>query len=131
MINPQYLTTATLHSLEVSRGLKEEGFEYNWATFKIFFSDGHAIALWIIPLALAILLRIITHRFTHQLIFPTYFFIIPVVFYIIIAIGRWDMETLRAAGWVFDVGKSTQPWYKFYTLFGQSGCQRPPNAHAR
>ena len=106
--------------LEVSRGLKEEGFEYNLTTLKFFFESPHAIALWGIPLALAIILRIITHRFHHQLIFPAYFFIIPVVFYIVVAIGRWDMATLRENNWVLDVGKQSRPWYTFYTLFGQS-----------
>jgi SulP family sulfate permease len=103
----------------VSRGLKEEGFEYNLTTLKFFFESPHAIALWGIPLALAIILRIITHRFHHQLIFPAYFFIIPVVFYIVVAIGRWDMATLRENNWVLDVGKQSRPWYTFYTLFGQ------------
>jgi SulP family sulfate permease len=104
----------------VSRGLKEEGFEYNLTTLKFFFESPHAIALWGIPLALAIILRIITHRFHHQLIFPAYFFIIPVVFYIVVAIGRWDMATLRENNWVLDVGKQSRPWYTFYTLFGMS-----------
>ncbi|OWZ68877.1 vacuolar protein [Cryptococcus neoformans Bt85] len=103
--------------LEVSRGLKEEGFEYNLATLKLFFESGHAIALWTIPLALAILLRVITHFWHHQLIFPAYFFIIPIIFYIVIAIGRWDLQHLRKMGWVFDVGTNTQAWWKFYTLF--------------
>ena len=103
--------------LEVSRGLKGEGFEYNLATLKLFFASGHIIALWTIPLALAILLRVITHFFHHQLIFPAYFFTIPVIFYVIVAIGGWDLETLRASGWVFDVGKNTQAWWKFYTYF--------------
>ncbi|WWD17472.1 hypothetical protein CI109_101913 [Kwoniella shandongensis] len=103
--------------LEVSRGLKEEGFEYNLATLKLFFESWHVVALWTIPLALAILLRVITHFYHHQLIFPAYFFVIPVIFYIVVVIGRWDMTTLRNAGWVFDVGKNTQAWWKFYTYF--------------
>ncbi|ADV20089.1 vacuolar protein [Cryptococcus gattii E566] len=103
--------------LEVSRGLKEEGFEYNLATLKLFFESGHAIALWTIPLALAILLRVITHFWHHQLIFPAYFFIISVIFYIVVAIGRWDLQHLREMGWVFDVGTNKQAWWKFYTLF--------------
>jgi SulP family sulfate permease len=108
-----------VHRLEVARGLKEEGFEYNLTTLKFFFESPHAIALWGIPLALAIILRIITHRFHHQLIFPAYFFVIPVVFYIVVAIGGWDMDTLRANNWVLDVGKQSRPWYTFYTLFGK------------
>ncbi|KAK4687198.1 sulfate permease, SulP family, partial [Tremellales sp. Uapishka_1] len=103
--------------LEVSRGLKEEGFEYNLGTLKFFFESPHAIALWTIPLFLAILLRVITHFYHHQLFFPAYFFIIPVIFYIIVAIGGWDFQLLRDSGWVFDVGRATQPWWKFYTLY--------------
>jgi SulP family sulfate permease len=87
------------------------------STLKFFFESGHALALWGIPLALAILLRVITHRFHHQLIFPAYFFMIPIVFYIVVAIGRWDMATLRENNWVLDVGTKARPWYTFYTLF--------------
>ncbi|WWC61703.1 uncharacterized protein I303_104288 [Kwoniella dejecticola CBS 10117] len=103
--------------LEVSRGLKEEGFEYHLATLKLFFESGHMIALWTIPLALAILLRIITHFYHHQLIFPAYFFVVPLIFYAVVLIGRWDMGYLRETGWVFDVGQNTQSWWKFYTYF--------------
>jgi hypothetical protein len=103
--------------LEVSRGLKEEGFQYDLATLHLFFESWHAIILWTLPLFLAVLLRVITHFFHHQLIFPTYFFIIPIVFYIVIAIGGWSFEELRAWGWVFDVGAKKQEWWKFYTLF--------------
>ncbi len=103
--------------LEVARGFKEEGFEYNLATLKLFFDSPHSIALWTIPLALAIILRIITHFFHHQLIFPAYFFVIPIIFYIVIAIGRWDLATLRDNGWIFDVGGNSQAWWKFYTLY--------------
>jgi SulP family sulfate permease len=85
----------------------------------MFVSSGHNIALWTIPLGLAICLRIITHYSSNQYIFPTYFLSIPVVFYIVVAIGGWDFDRLRGAGWIFDVGRSTQPWYKFYTLFGE------------
>jgi MFS superfamily sulfate permease-like transporter len=103
--------------LEVSRGLKEEGFDYTLSTLKLFFDSPHSIILWTLPLALAILLRIITHFFHHSLIFPAYFFVIPIVFYIVVAIGGWDYDYLRAEGWVFDVGKNTQAWWKFYTYF--------------
>lgn len=103
--------------LEVSRGLKEEGFQYDLATLKLFFESWHVISLWTLPLFLAVLLRVITHFFHHQLIFPTYFFIIPIVFYIIIGIGGWSFEELREWGWVFDVGAKKQEWWKFYTLF--------------
>jgi len=103
--------------LEVARGLKEEGFAYNLDTLKLFFDSPHNILLWTIPLGLAITLRIITHFFHHQLIFPAYFFIIPIVFYIVVLAGHFDLEDLRRTGWIFDVGKNTQAWWKFYTYF--------------
>jgi SulP family sulfate permease len=103
--------------LEVSRGLKEDGFNYDLATLKLFFQDHHAILLWTIPLGLAILLRVITHYQHHQLVFPAYFFIIPIIFYIVVAIGGWDFTHLRNTGWVFDVGSDAQAWWRFYTLF--------------
>jgi len=101
--------------LEVSRGLKEDGFNYDLPTLKIFFQDYHAVLLWTIPLALAILLRVITHFQHHQLIFPVYFFVIPIIFYIVVAIGGWSFPHLRNTGWVFDVGENAQAWWKFYT----------------
>lgn len=103
--------------LEVSRGLKEEGFDYSLATLRLFFDSPHSVILWTLPLFLAILLRIITHFFHHQLIFPAYFFLIPIVFYIVVAIGGWSFADLRTWGWVFDVGTKSQAWWKFYTLF--------------
>jgi sulfate permease, SulP family len=47
------------------------------------------------------------------------FLAIPVFFYIIIAIARVDMASLRQNGWVFDIGQS-EPWWKFYTYFGMN-----------
>ena len=56
---------------EVSVGMKEEGgFQYNWDMAKFFFGDAHNLSLWTTALGLAIILRIITIRFHHQLIFP-------------------------------------------------------------
>ena len=70
--------------LEVcSRLQSEDGFQYNLETLRFFFQSGHMIALWLPPLLLAILLRVITSRFHHPLIFPGYFLMIPVLFYII------------------------------------------------
>jgi len=103
--------------LEVSRGLKEEGFHYDLFTIKLFFESPHAVLLWTIPLLLAIVLRVLTHLYHHQLIFPAYFFIIPIIFYIVVAFDRLDMTYLRENGWIFDVGQNTQAWWKFYTYF--------------
>lgn len=103
--------------LQVSLGLSEDNFDYNLATLKLFFHDFHSMVLWMLPLSLAIFLRVITHFFHHQLIFPAYFLIIPAIFYIVVAIGGWDFQTLRDAGWVFDVGQNVKPWWTFYTEF--------------
>jgi len=63
-------------------------------------------------------LRLITSKFHHQLTFPMYFLIIPVVFYIIVAAGRFNLSELRDQGWLFDVGESgEQAWYTFYSYF--------------
>lgn len=44
---------------------------------------------------------------------------IGVVFYFVVAIVGVDLETLRRGRWVFDVGGSSEPWWYFYTLFGE------------
>lgn len=81
------------------------------------FGSWHNALLWTIPLVLAILLRLITLRYTHELIFPAYFFVVPVVFYIVVACVGVPMDTLRAGRWVFDVGTKKEPWYRFYTCY--------------
>ena len=103
--------------LEVARGLREEGFEYNLATFKLFLESPNAVMLWTIPLLLAIILRFITHFYHHQLIFPAYFFCIPIIFYSVVLISNWNLADLRQKGWIFDVGSNSQSWWKFYTYF--------------
>ncbi|QRW10246.1 sulfate anion transporter [Ceratobasidium sp. AG-Ba] len=103
---------------EVAAGVNdEEGFQYNMATFRKFFMDTHNLSLWVPAFALAVLLRIITHRVHHQLVFPVYFIAIGIIFYIVVGIIGIDMDTLRNGGWVFDVGGSREPWYTFYTKF--------------
>ncbi|QRW22937.1 sulfate anion transporter [Rhizoctonia solani] len=104
--------------LEVAAGINEEGgFQYNLETFKLYFMNARNLSLWLPAFGLAILLRIITHRFHHQLIFPMYFIGIGVIFYIVVAAVGVDIQSLRSGGWVFDVGGSTEPWWHFYTYF--------------
>ncbi|GMK57284.1 hypothetical protein CspeluHIS016_0401180 [Cutaneotrichosporon spelunceum] len=103
--------------LQVSLGVSGSDFRYDLATLKLFFANLLSVALWGLPLALAILLRVITHFFHHQLIFPAYFLILPAIFYVIVAIGGWDWQYLRDLNWVFDVGQNVQPWYSFYAGF--------------
>ncbi len=104
--------------LEVSARLEaEEGFQWNLETFDYFVQSWHMVALWVPPLLLAILLRVITHKFTHPLIFPAYFMVIPIVFYIVtFPILGENFASLRKGGWVFDIGNAADaPFYRFYT----------------
>ncbi|CCO33228.1 putative protein C24H6,11c [Rhizoctonia solani AG-1 IB] len=103
---------------EVAAGINDEGgFQYNLETFKLYFMNSRNLLLWLPAFGLAVLLRVITHRFHHQLIFPMYFIGIGVIFYIVVAIVGIDLQALRGGGWVFDVGGSTEPWWHFYTYF--------------
>ena len=48
----------------------EEAAELSWRMLKLYFTDAHVLTLWVPAFALAVLLRVITHNFHHQLIFP-------------------------------------------------------------
>ncbi|KJA17340.1 hypothetical protein HYPSUDRAFT_1023378 [Hypholoma sublateritium FD-334 SS-4] len=98
--------------------ISDDDFDFTWKTFRFMFLDAHNLMLWTIPLLLAVLLRLITHKYHHQLIFPAYFLIIPVVFYVVVFAAGIDLGGLRRSGWLFDMGASAQePWYKFYTYY--------------
>ncbi|KAH8827152.1 sulfate transporter family-domain-containing protein [Flagelloscypha sp. PMI_526] len=105
--------------LAVSLRISDDDFAYNWTTFKLFFFDSHNFALWSIPFALAVILRLITSKWNHQLILPIYFLIIPIVFYIVVAAAQLDLSELRTAGWVFDIGadpaQKSSKWYSLYS----------------
>ncbi|KAF9483648.1 sulfate anion transporter [Pholiota conissans] len=98
--------------------ISDDDFDFTWKTFELMFFNGHNLILWTIPLFLAILLRLITHKFHHQLIFPAYFIIIPIIFYTVVFASRTDLAELRRTGWLFDMGASAkEPWYTFYHYF--------------
>ncbi|KAL5522025.1 hypothetical protein ACEPAF_1881 [Sanghuangporus sanghuang] len=103
--------------LAVCARIDDDEFSYSFETLKFFFGSGHVLALWMPALGLAILLRLITHRFNHQLIFPVYFIMIPAIFYTIVAAARLDIPTLRRTGWIFDTAGSSEAWYKFYSYY--------------
>ncbi|KAF9221142.1 hypothetical protein BS17DRAFT_712424 [Gyrodon lividus] len=92
-------------------------------TFEIlryFAVDAHALAQWVPPLILAILLRVITARWKHQLLFPIYFLIIPIIFYIVVGAAQLDLDALRRDGWLFEAAQNTggvDKWYAFYTYY--------------
>lgn len=50
-----------------------------WDIIRHFALNPHALALWVPPLALAVLLRVITVRWKHQLLFPICAFRVPVI----------------------------------------------------
>lgn len=106
--------------LEVSAQLKSEaGFQWDLETFHYFTQSWLMVAHWLPPFALAVLLRVITSRFHHPLIFPAYFLILPVIFFIMTrgALGV-PIAELRRNDWIFDVGKAAQaPFWRFYTYF--------------
>ncbi|KAG1796400.1 sulfate transporter family-domain-containing protein [Suillus plorans] len=76
-------------------------------TLRYFILNPHALSQWVPPLVLAVLLRLITMRWKHQLVFPIYFMIIPVVFYVVVAAARLDLDALRRDGWLFDMAEGT------------------------
>ena len=45
------------------------------------------------------------------------FLLIPIGFYIVVAIGGFDLGILRHDGWLFDVGDAHEPWWKIYTYW--------------
>ncbi|KAF8966080.1 sulfate transporter family-domain-containing protein [Flammula alnicola] len=98
--------------------ISDDDFDMTWETFEFMFLDKHNLLLWTFPLFLAILLRLITRKYHHQLIFPAYFIIIPVLFYIVVFAAGLDLGELRRTGWVFDMGASAkEPWYNFYSYY--------------
>jgi SulP family sulfate permease len=44
--------------------------------------------------------------------------IIPLLFYIVILGAGFNLDTLRRNGWLFEVARSEEKWYRFYTYFG-------------
>ncbi|KAJ7577964.1 sulfate transporter family-domain-containing protein [Mycena floridula] len=102
--------------LTVSMRIDDDDFQMTVETFKFMFLDTHNLILWTLPLGLAILLRVITHKYNHQLIFPLYFIIIPMLFYIVVAAAQLNLGNLREDGWLFGVeGGADAKWYEFYT----------------
>ncbi|KAN0133449.1 Sulfate transporter family domain containing protein [Lactarius tabidus] len=102
--------------LNVSTRLQDDEFSLSLDTL-FFFLRGSNLALWAPAFALAGLLRVITSRWHHQLILPTYFLVIPAVFYIVILCAGLDLDFLRRERWLFQIASSEEKWYKFYTYF--------------
>ena len=103
--------------IEVSARL-EGNLAYNLTTLKALIQPD-TLPLWLTPLGLAIFLMVIQRRWNHPLLVPIYFICVPLVFYIVILlIPDLDVEDLRRTGWVFQAPEADQPWWHFYTLYG-------------
>ncbi len=76
------------------------------------------LALWLIPLVLALLLFVVKYRVKHSLTDSVYFLsIIAIFWFFIAAIPELKVPDLRAKGWVFEPPEAGVPWYHFYTLY--------------
>jgi len=107
-----------LTGFAVSMRIGEDDLQADWKTIETMFLNTHNLILWVVPLTLAALLRVITHKFHHQLILPLYFLAIPVLFYVVVAAAGIDLWELRRSGWLFDMGtRESEAWYKFYSYF--------------
>ncbi|KAK5164727.1 hypothetical protein LTR04_001648 [Oleoguttula sp. CCFEE 6159] len=102
--------------VEVSARL-DGNLDFNLQTLhKLFQAD--TIALWILPLGLAVLLLGIKHFYDRPFVFPTYFTIIGAIFYIVYAAKPdLSMEDLRQQGWLFEKPEAGVPFYHFYTYY--------------
>ena len=102
--------------VEVSARL-DGNLEYSFETLnKLFEKD--TLALWTIPLALAVSLLILKKWIKHSLMDAAWFVSIIIVFYVVIAaIPELNVSDLRAKGWVFEAPKAGVPWWHFYTLY--------------
>ncbi|KIP03684.1 hypothetical protein PHLGIDRAFT_110510 [Phlebiopsis gigantea 11061_1 CR5-6] len=103
--------------LTVSTRLDDDEFALSFETFKYLCLNLHNLSLWLPAFALAVILRVITHRYHHQLIFPLYFIAIPIVFYVVVAAARLNLGKLRETGWLFDMDTADDPWYRFYSFY--------------
>ncbi|KAI4223731.1 MAG: hypothetical protein L6R36_005197 [Xanthoria steineri] len=109
-----YFLIAT--GVEVSARL-DGNLEYNMATLrKLFQAD--TIALWTLPLFLAISLILVKRQVKYSFVDAAYFLSIIGIFYFFVgAIDKLELPDLRSKGWVFKAPDAGVPFYHFYTLY--------------
>jgi len=93
-------------------------FQINLDYIKNIFTD-QTVVVWLFSLFLAILIKLIQKRFRSELITPFSFLIIPIIFYIVVFIGRIDLDRLRNKGWLFNFESNQEeekiPFYVYFT----------------
>lgn len=93
--------------------------EYNLTTARKLI-EPDTIALWTVPLALAVALLVTKRWVKHPLTDAAYFLSIIVFFYFFVAaIPELNLDDLRSKGWVFEAPEAGVPFYHFYSLYGQ------------
>ena len=105
--------------VEVSARL-DGNLEYNLTTLQKLFQPD-TVALWTIPLGLAIALRIIK-RWVKLTILDSIFYISIVALFhcLVVAIPNLTLPQLRSKGWVFEAPQAGVPFYHFYTLYSKT-----------
>ena len=105
--------------LEVSARL-DGNLEYDLSTLqKLFQAD--TVALWTIPLALAVILTTTKRWVAHPLTDATFFLsIIAIFFFFVLAIPDLQLPELRAKGWVFEAPEAGVPFYHFYSFYSKA-----------
>ncbi|RMZ81538.1 hypothetical protein DV737_g2503, partial [Chaetothyriales sp. CBS 132003] len=101
--------------LEVSARLSGN-LNYDMPTLRQLFR-ADTLALWLIPLALAVSLLVIQRFVKSNCLVGGYFIAIAVIFYVFKFALHIPMETLHDRGWVFDSPPAGNPWYHFYSLY--------------
>jgi sulfate permease, SulP family len=101
--------------LEVSARLPGN-LEYNLATLQQLFR-ADTVGLWLLPLGLAIILKILQKFVKSNMLVGGYFISVAILFYVFKFALRIPMATLHSQGWIFDSPPAGNPWYHFWTLY--------------
>lgn len=102
---------------EVSARLEE--FRYDLDTLHRL-GQSDTLALWIIPLTLAIILFALQRKITSQYFLSVYILTIPFIFYFfVLSIDELEPENLRKHGWIFEAPNEGEPWWHFWTLYSE------------
>jgi SulP family sulfate permease len=104
--------------IEVSARL-DGNLNYDLATLSKLFSKD-TVALWTLPLALAILVIILRRLYKSPFVLPMFFVVVFGTFYLIVkGILRLDLEPVRKSGWIFERPEAGVPFYRFYSYFSE------------